>query len=161
MNYCIESIRNTRSFLLQLTGGLTTRQLNEVPDGFNNNILWNLGHLVASQQGVCYLRAGLKTWVPENVYLQYKPDTKPSGFLNSAEVAEIKSLLFTSLEQLEKDYHNKLFQNYISWTTRYGVPITTIEEALQFLLFHEGMHTGYLMALKRVVTKQAAPPITP
>jgi hypothetical protein len=155
MNKSIESIRNTRSYLLQLVNGLTTEQLNEVPAGFNNNIIWNLGHLVASQQGVCYLRAGLKTWVSEKVYHDYKPGTKPTGFLNNSEINEIKNLLATSLDQMETDYSNAIFENYITWTTRYGVTITNIDEALQFLLFHEGLHTGYVMALKRVVAKQS------
>jgi hypothetical protein len=155
MNKSIESIRKTRSYVLQLVNGLTAEQLNEVPAGFNNNIIWNVGHLVASQQGICYLRAGLKAWVSEKVYRDYKPDTKPTGFVNNSEIEELKSLLLTSLDPLETDYSNNLFQNYPTWTTRYGVTITTIDEALQFLLFHEGLHTGYIMALKRVVTKGA------
>jgi hypothetical protein len=155
MNKSIESIRKTRSYVLQLVNGLTAEQLNEVPAGFNNNIIWNVGHLIASQQGICYLRAGLKAWVSEKVYLDYKPDTKPTGFLNNSEIEELKNLLLTSLDPLETDYSNNLFQNYPAWTTRYSVTITTIDEALQFLLFHEGLHTGYIMALKRVVTKGA------
>jgi hypothetical protein len=158
MNKSIESIRKTRSYVLQLVNGLTAEQLNEVPAGFNNNIIWNLGHLIASQQGICYLRAGLKAWVSEKVYGDYKPGTKPSSFINNSEIEELKNLLLTSLDPLETDYGNNLFQNYPTWTTRYDVTITTIDEALQFLLFHEGLHTGYIMALKRVVTNQATAP---
>jgi len=46
----IERLKKTRIFLLDLIKDLTTEQLNEIPKGFNNNIIWNLGHLIASQQ---------------------------------------------------------------------------------------------------------------
>ena len=52
MNDQIETIRKTRSFLLDYIKELNIEQLNKIPAGFNNNIAWNLGHLVAAQQGV-------------------------------------------------------------------------------------------------------------
>lgn len=59
MNKQIEIIRKTRVKLLEMLSDLSTDQLNKIPAGFNNNIIWNLAHLVAAQQGICYLRAGL------------------------------------------------------------------------------------------------------
>lgn len=38
----------------------TIEQLNKVPDGFNSNIIWNVAHLIASQQNLCYMKAGQK-----------------------------------------------------------------------------------------------------
>lgn len=52
-------LRKTRQYVLELIANLSMEQLNEVPAGFTNNIVWNLGHMLASQQGVCYLRGGL------------------------------------------------------------------------------------------------------
>ena len=151
MNPTIDTIKKTRQFLLNLVNDVTIDQLNEVPPGFNNNIIWNLAHMIAAQQGVCYLRAGQKTHVPEEFYLPYKTDTKPEGFLDSSEIEKIKGLLFTTLDQLEEDYNANLFANYHAWTNRYGTTLSNIDEAVQFLLFHEGLHTGYIMALKRTV----------
>lgn len=153
MNKMIETIRNTRLHLLQLLNDVTVNQLNEVPPGFNNNIIWNLAHLVAAQQGVCYLRAGVKTRIDETFYLRYKPDTKPEGFIDSSEVERIKNLLLSTLDHFVLDHQDRLFQNYHTWTTRYGVTLTTIDDAVQFLLFHEGLHTGYIMALKRALNR--------
>ena len=147
----IDTIKKERLFLLKLLDDVSLDELNKVPPGFNNNIIWNLGHLIASQQGVCYLRAGLKTRVDEAFYLRFKPDTKQEDFFNSNEVAEIKTLLLTSLTQFEADYRDNLFSNYNSWTTRYGATLTNIDDAVQFLLYHGGLHTGYIMALKRAV----------
>jgi hypothetical protein len=130
---------------------LTTDQLNEIPSGFNNNIIWNLAHLVAAQQGVCYVRNGLPLIVDEKIFLNYKPDTKPQGYVSDGEVQEIKNLLLSTIDQLEKDYNADRFRDFKSWTNRYGVAHNTIEDSINFLLFHDGLHFGYVMALKHVI----------
>lgn len=147
----IETIRKTREALLNLIKDLTVEELNEIPAGFNNNIIWNLAHLTAAAQGVCYLRAGLKLKIEEKYFLPFKPESKPEQFVCAEEVETIKQMLFSTLNQLEADYQQNVFANYIPWTTRYGVDIKNIDDAISFLPFHEGMHLGYIMALKRVV----------
>jgi hypothetical protein len=151
MNDQIETIRKTRSFLLDYIKELNIGQLNKIPAGFNNNIAWNLGHMVAAQQGVCYLRAGLKTWVNEDFFNAYKPGSKPTEYINEQQIEKIKELFFSSLDILKSDYVKGLWTNYSAWSTRYGVELKTIEDAIQFLNFHEGLHLGYVMALKRAI----------
>lgn len=151
MNKPIEIIRQTRINVLKLIEGLTLEQLNKVPAGFNNNIIWNVAHLVAAQQGVCYRRAGLPMRIEENFFDLYKPDSKPERPVTAQEVEEIKQLLQSSVDQLEADYNSGYIGSYTPWITRYGVSIDTIEDAVTFLPFHEGLHTGYIMALKRAI----------
>lgn len=146
----IDAIRKTRTYLLDLTKELSLEQLNKIPTGFNNNIIWNLGHLVAAQQGVCYMRAGLKPRIDEELFNKYKPGSKPENVVNEQEVNKIQELLLSTLNVLEKDYDAGLWTGYNAWTTRYGIELKSINEALQFLNFHEGLHSGYIMALKRV-----------
>src|SRR5689334_19752074 len=121
MHQQIETIRKTRTALLNLIKDLTVEELNEIPTGFNNNIIWNVAHLVAAQQGVCYLRAGLGLKIEEQFFLFYKPETKPEGYVDASEIENIKGLLFSMLDILQKDYEQNLFTNYTPWTTRYGV----------------------------------------
>lgn len=147
----IEIIRKTRSFLLENLKGLSTEQLNKIPEGFNNNIIWNLGHLVAAQQGVCYLRAGLKPRVDERFISLYKSGTKPEQPADAAEIEQIKSLLFTTLDQLDADYNDHIFDGYTPWTTRYAVDLADIDAAINFIQFHEGLHGGCSTALKKLV----------
>jgi hypothetical protein len=153
MSKQIEIIRKTRSFLLENLKDLTTEQFNQIPEGFNNNIIWNLGHMIAAQQGVCYIRAGLAPHVSEDFINTYKSGSKPEKTVDAAEIENIKSLLFSTLDQLEADYANRIFGGYISWTTRYAVELTNIDDALNFIPFHEGLHSGCTTALKKLVTK--------
>jgi len=147
----IEIVRKTRSFLLENLKELTAEQYNKTPDGFNNNIIWNLGHMLYGMQGICYTRAGLSPFIDEKYIALYKSGTKPGEFVDETEIENIKQLLFTSLDQLKADYHNNIFGNYTTWTTRYGVALASIDDALNFLPFHEGLHSGCINALKRLV----------
>jgi hypothetical protein len=152
MNKRIESIRNPRKLLLELIEGLSTEQLNHIPVGFNNNIIWNMGHLIAAQEGVCYKRSGLELKTDEAFSQAYRPGTKPEGFVDSGEVERIKILLLSTLDELEADYDAGIFKNYTSVVTRYGIALTDIEAALNFLPFHEGLHIGCILALKKLVS---------
>lgn len=153
MNTQIERIKKIRAFLIGSISDLSADQLNEVPSGFNNNIIWNLGHLIAAQQGLCYIRAGVKPAVDEKFILLYKSGTKPEKSITGSEAEIIKKILLSSLDLFEADYQNSVFANYPSWTTRYGVELSNIDDALQFLLFHEGLHSGSVIALKKLVKK--------
>jgi hypothetical protein len=152
----LDTIRKTRRYLLHLVAELNNEELNEVPAGFNNNIIWNLGHMVAAQQGICYLRAGLPAKTEDAFFAAYRPGSKPEGKVDDAAVARIKELMSATLDQLEQDYANGLWAQYPAWSTRYGVEINSIESAIDFLKFHEGLHSGFIMALKRVVKPAVA-----
>ena len=147
----IEKIRKTRAYILDSVKELDVEQLNKIPAGFNNNIMWNLGHVVAAQQGVCYVRAGLKPRVEESFFDQYKNGSRPERRLGDEELTKIKELFFSSLDILIEDYENGLWASYSPWLSRYGVELKTIDDAIDFLSFHEGLHLGYILALKRVV----------
>ena len=145
------TLRKIRQFTLATIEGLTETQFNQIPEGYNNNIVWNLAHMIAAEQGVCYLRSGIPTVVPEEFYHAYKPGSKPQNTVPEAEIESIKMLLLSSIDKLEQDLDAQTFDGYTPWATRYGVEMNNINDALNFLPFHEGMHLGYIMALKRLV----------
>ncbi|MEO6549101.1 MAG: DinB family protein [Ferruginibacter sp.] len=152
MDKQFEILTETRKHLLGLIADLSIDQLNKVPTGFNNNIAWNIGHMIASEQGVCYKRGGLPLVVDEKYFETYKPGTMPAADISIDEMETLKLLLLSTIEQLKADYNNKLFVNYGSWTTRYGVQLSSIDDTINFLIFHDGLHCGYIMALKHLVS---------
>lgn len=153
MNKQINRIKSIRLYLLELVKDLSVEQLNEIPAGFNNNIIWHLGHLTAAQQGVCYLRAGLNPVVEEKYLVLYRPGTKPEQPVAAEEADMIKDLLISPLDRFDQDLSDNIFANYTAWTTRYGVELVSIQDALEFLLFHEGLHSGHITAMKKLVKK--------
>jgi hypothetical protein len=149
----IETIRKTRSFLLEQLKNLSNGQFNQVAEGFNNNIIWNLGHMIAAQQGLSYKRAGLPTIISDDFWEKYRTGSKPEGMVSDNEITQIKDLLFTTLDEFEIDYNKKIFGNYTAWSTRYGVEVASIDDGIKFLPFHEGLHSGTIIAIKRLVIK--------
>ncbi len=151
MRRAIDIIKQPRLLILKEIEHLSTEQLNKIPEGFNNNIAWNLGHMIAAQQGLCYKRSGLDTTVSEDFFHTYKPGTKPEKFIDDAEVSFIKEQLFISIEKLEAGLDKGIFVDYTKVMTRYGIELSSINEAVAFLPFHEGFHIGYIISLKRLV----------
>ena len=153
MNKVFEIILKPRIGLVKAIESLSLEQLNEIPQGFNNNIIWNAGHLIAGQQGICYRRGGLDLKIDQGFFLAYKPESKPEKFIGKDEVENICGLLTSTIEQLETDYKNNLFTTYATWTTSFGVELSSIDQAINFLPFHEGLHFGAIGAIKKLVAK--------
>ena len=151
MRRAIDIIKQPRLLVLKEIEHLSTEQLNKIPEGFNNNIAWNLGHMIAAQQGVCYKRSGLDTTVGEDFFHTYKPGTKPEKCIDETEILFIKDQLFTTLDQLEADMDKGIFIDYGKVMTRYGIELSSIDSAVTFLPFHEGLHIGYIMAMRKLV----------
>jgi hypothetical protein len=151
MNQQIENIKKVRVFLLESIKDLTTEQWNTIPEGFNNNIAWNVGHLIAAQQGICYKRGNLAPHITDELWEQFRSGSKPDRFLSADEIAKIKSLFLNTMDELDADYSKQIFGGYTAWTTRYGVEIASIDDALKFLPFHDGLHSGTIGAFKRLV----------
>jgi hypothetical protein len=121
--------------------------------GFNNNIIWNLGHMIAAQQGICYKRSGLPIMISDEFSERFRTGSKPEGTVAGDEIAQIRQLLFDTLDQFEIDYNKKVFGNYTVWSTRYGVELGNIDDGLELLQYHDGLHSGIIMTLKRLVIK--------
>ena len=151
MNNQIDNIRKTRSFILELISDLNTDQLNKIPEGFNNNIIWNLGHLIAVQESIFYLRAGLPINSDQKFFDSFKNGSRPDIEFSSEEINSIKTLLITSLEKVDIDLKKGIFNNYQAWKTRYNIEIASINDALNFIPFHEGLHIGCIMAFKKMI----------
>ena len=153
MIHLIDTIRKTRTYVLGLIKELSLEKLNKVPHGFNNNIIWNVGHLIAAQQSICYKKGGLPMGISEEFYNNFKPGSRPERFFLSDEEDEVKKLLFSSLDMLEQDYQKNVFESFTPWTTRMGIDINNINDAIHYLHFHEGLHAGVIYSMKKMVQK--------
>ena len=148
-----ERYKKIRAFFLAMTEGLTTEQLNLIPEGFNNNIIWNFGHVIAAQQGVTYLKSGRELRVPQYIFDEFKGGTKPERFYSAEEIDRVKSLLFSTIDTFKEDLDNNYFKDYVPFTTRYGVELSNIDMVKEFLPYHEGLHIGFVSALKKVIAR--------
>ncbi len=154
MNTKLDKIKNFRLCLLKQIQSLTTEQLNHIPAGYNNNIIWNLAHLVSAEQTMCYVRAGLQVTVEDKYFTPYLSGTKPAEFVGVQDIAAIKALLITSIDRLQTDLDKNIFVNYtpsVMIPKVYGFEVTNVDEAFEYLVYHEGYHSGCILSLKHLV----------
>ncbi len=87
--------------------------------------------------------------VSDEMVADYKKGTKAERDLSQKEVDAIKDLLFSTIEKTKEDYGNTLFQGYNEYTTSTKSTLSKVEEAIEFNNFHEGIHFGYILALRK------------
>lgn len=140
-----------RDLFEKIFDSLTLEELLHIPDGFSNNILWNIGHVIAVQQLLVYKRSGIETFVPDTFVKSFAPGTFPSDEITLKEAEEVRSYLHNTIHQTEQDFLGHKFQSYETFTTRTGFLIDDVVKAIIFNNFHEGIHLGMILSLKKFV----------
>ncbi|TXE13144.1 DinB family protein [Seonamhaeicola algicola] len=152
MQFQFDVLLNVRKALKQILDNASETQLNTIPKGFNNNIIWNIAHLVVSEQLLINKLSGLPVTVSDDLINAFKKGTKPTGNVSQQEIEVIKDLVISSIKKSEENYKTGLFKNYTEYTvSTTGNTLKTVEDALNFVLLHEGIHLGVVMALLKLV----------
>ncbi len=126
-------------------------QLNKVPQGFNNNLIWNIGHIIVVQQLLVYKLSGLPTMVSDEMISRYQKGTRPEADATQEEINEIKRLLYVTVEQTQTDFDNQIFKTYHEFTNNLGFTIRSAEGAIAYNYYHEAMHLGMMMSIRKFV----------
>lgn len=151
MNYHFQAHREVRRNLLEILQNNSTKDLLMIPDGFNNNIYWNVAHCVATQQLLHYYLSGNPFRIDTYWIETYKKGTLPNLNVQQSEVDDLAFLLTETSKVLLKDYDDDFFPDYTSYTTSFGLDLKNIQDAIIFNNMHESMHLGYVMAQKRAI----------
>jgi hypothetical protein len=147
----IDILLKSRERLLSLIAPLTNEQLNKISVGFKNNIVWNVAHLLVTQQIICYKLAGLKCLISNEMIENFQKGTAPKGIISEKEFDLIKQQFLQFPIQLNEDYSNGIFKHYNHYTTSLNVTLTSINDAIDYNLLHEGIHFGIVLQLKKLV----------
>jgi hypothetical protein len=151
MQHTFDITNTSRRILSQYLEKYTLEQLNKIPEGFSNNIIWNIGHIVVVQQVLVYKLSGLPMMISDEMVNAYKKGSKPEHNATQAEVDEIKSLLLKTIDQTEVDFNNKVFKIFQEYPTSVGYTIKSAEEAMTFNNLHEGLHIGIIMGIRKFI----------
>ncbi len=136
---------------IQLMEGLSMEQLNKIPGGYKNNLVWNFAHTLSALQMLCYGRPGLALRLDEIFVHKYNVGTKPETPVTGEEFNKIKQFAQKGLQQLEEDYRQNHFENFTPYSTSSGIAVADIDFAINYVILRHGMHHGYAMAIKKLV----------
>lgn len=136
-----------RSFLKHIPEAL----LFEIPKGFRNSIWWNLAHIISIQQILLYRFSGLSARIDEDWINTYMKGTLPSGIPEKEEIEFLQNCLVESALWAKEDYEKGIFKRYEEYTTSTKVTLRSVEDAINFNNYHEGLHLGVILSQIKVL----------
>ncbi|WP_068675040.1 DinB family protein [Oceanobacillus sp. Castelsardo] len=135
----------TRKALSQTLEGVSPEVLESVPTGFNNNIHWQVGHILVVTEHF-FFKGQEK--LPANYSKIFGPGTKPADW--AGDIPKVETLVEQLNEQLvrvkeipSEAFNQKLPKRFLGNET-YG-------ELAATGAFHEAMHLGQIQSLKRMI----------
>ncbi len=147
MTYYLVKLEELRTQQLKGSKFLTTQQINHIPSGFKNNIIWNIGHVLAVSDDILY--SNIKSMKPQHPFdiTKFKNGSKPEQVIDRDTVASIQEAFgatasnFLRLMSQASLAHPEL---------QYDKVVSRIisNASLSFLIFHEEMH---LQAISRIM----------
>ncbi|WP_029279450.1 DinB family protein [Pedobacter borealis] len=149
-----EILRASRNRLLRLIETSNNELLFKIPAGFNNNIIWQIGHCITSQQRHMYMRSGLPMYISKEFMESFKIGSSPRSWEIIPDVNEVKHLLIDTVSHLESDLESRLFVNYEPFELPIGFQVKNHVEALQAANYHEAEHSGQILTYLKLLVKE-------
>jgi len=153
MNTQLDVTLQTRKILFKILNNTSREDLLTIPDGFRNNIWWNIAHVVVTQQLLVYKNSGLSMKISQELVDKYRKGTVPEGVPTDEDIDEVSGFLYATIEWTMEDLENGLFKEYNEYPTSAGVTLKNFDDATTFNLFHEGLHLGAILSLKKALMK--------
>ncbi|MGU3472581.1 DinB family protein [Paenibacillus sp. D51F] len=135
-----------RRELMDMIADVSEAEAEEIPAGFNNNIRWNLGHIIIDQY--LWIRALTKEDmpVPTTFTAWFGYGTGPSAFTSDTpSFSELSLILQRQPAIIEERYGNRMQEEFAP----INMGMHTIEQVMIRTIFHEGLHIGAIQAIKR------------
>jgi len=146
-----EILRANRILILKKIERLSLDQINKIPKGCKNSIAWNMAHLVVTHQLLCYKNSGLNILVTQEMVENYQKGTAPKNEMTQEELEYVKEQLLALVDTFEEDYNANIFGEYKAYPTSVNVTLNNIDDAFEFNNYHEGIHLGIILSLKKHV----------
>ncbi len=151
MNLIFETAIFNRKVLANLIDDLSYKQLTEIPENFNNSIFWNIAHILVTQQLLIYKLSGFPINIKKELIPKYTKGSKATSDITKKEIDYVKNNLITTIVETQKDYNNGKFKQYHSYDTSVNIKLNNIDDALKFSAFHDGIHLGVILSIKKIV----------
>ncbi|WP_300598548.1 DinB family protein [Niabella sp.] len=150
--YTLNMIDSIRQKAIALIKETPLDKLNQIPAGFNNNIIWNFGHLVVSGYSLVFKATSVDPGFLIPLQDIYRKGTKPSAPATHQEIDELIRLSDTFTLAVKEALDANRFQEITEYTTgTFGLPVTSIEEMLITVVAHDTLHWQSMRDYARIV----------
>lgn len=152
-HYIFKQLKFVRDNTLAQVEGVNDKQSLIVPNGFNNNVKWNLGHIYVIQEKFAFQLAGEQTQLSPQYITLFSSGTRPAewGVQDLPTIHELIHVLSDQLFRIEQTLNGRLDDTISAYTTSTGLTLSTVKELISFCLYHEGMHFDAIKSIKRCI----------
>lgn len=155
-HYLFEQLAFVRRATLKAADGVTEEQADIVPEGFRNNIRWNLGHLYVVLERYAFKYIGLPQQLPEGFSERFEFGTSPLSYEGSAPaptLPELELLLGEQTARIRETLAGRMQEQATSYTTSTGFTLHTPEQFMSLALYHEGLHQSVIKLYKNILNR--------
>jgi uncharacterized damage-inducible protein DinB len=148
--YILDQLEFVRTATLSAVEGLSEGEANAVPEGFSNNILWNLGHIYFVQERIFHF-AQEPLSVPEGFAKFFGSGTKPADWVEQPPALSVVcELLREQPQRIRESLRKRLNEPVAEPFKIRSLEMRTLAEVLTFMLYHEGTHIQNIKTIKRL-----------
>src|SRR5699024_9711 len=142
-----KQVEMVRQSTLKEMEGISEEQADQIPDGFRNNIRWNMAHIYVTQNILLSDFGGKDIETSSRNLELFAPGTKPADWEKEAPtLEEIKNQLEDQPAKLKEALSGQMDDE----AKEAFMSLPTIGEILNFTLYHEGAHVGIIKAIKKI-----------
>lgn len=154
--FLFNQVAFVRSQTLKLLDGVTEEMADQIPEGFRNNIRWNLGHIYLVLERFAFQFLNLPQELPTGFKERFERGSSPLDTPDSVPVPtleELKNLLHEQPIRIQAALTNRLQEQIAPpYTTSSGMTLERPEQFLSFGLYHEGMHLSTIKVYKKLLS---------
>ena len=152
LSFAFDILEQNRSNIYGILQRLSPEQLNRIPEGFNNNLIWNAGHLVVTQQLLVHSLSGSEVLVSADWIQRFRKGSRPDRQVSKSEIDQLLEALLEVPKTSRKMMNDgKMKDTYSAYETSFGTTLHSLDEAIPFNNIHEGMHFGAILSLRKMV----------
>ncbi|MCR2806574.1 DinB family protein [Paenibacillus soyae] len=156
VHYLFDQLAFVRKGTLKAAEGVTEEQADIVPEGFNNSIRWNLGHLYVVLERYGFKYIGLPQQLPEGFRERFEFGTSPRSYEGAAPVptmTELTELLGGQVDRIREALGDRMHEQVTPYTTSTGFTLYTPEQFMSLALYHEGLHQSVIKLYKTILNR--------
>ena len=134
-------LRGLRKTVLNNTAELTEAQYNTIPKHNNNNVIWNMTHILSIQQLLTYGMTKNPYTIDDSMIFPFKKNTKPETNYAMDFIEKVRNTMLHQVDVLEQRYNEGILNNVpVPFRSSLGIEFDTIEGIIQFNTMHETLH---------------------
>ncbi len=145
----VNLLKSTRKNVQKIMDNYSLEQLNTIPTGFSNNLIWNYGHVTVTHQLLTYGLAGLEMNMDSDLISKYRKGTKPGQAVSEEEYSFLKNKFSELPQQFLSNCESGSFAGFKKYETSFGVTLNSIEDAVSFNNLHEALHLGAMLGIRK------------